>query len=281
MKQNEGLKVASQPYERQKRKLKYSKKAVERAARAIRHNCGKKEREESIKIIQNYREYHLYPLMLMKNHLVRTAVKVDDQAIVVRRLKRLPTIIDKLERRTLDGSTPNAIQLTRMQDIGGCRVILQTLAKLEELHDRLTKSKSVHRIKKTNNYLKPKKSGYGGIHLTYSCFDNDEKKHEWKNTKIEVQLRTELQHSWATSLEIIDTIKNVNLKTSIDGHKEWRVFFTAAGKLVAHSEGAYSLTTQELLSERTILRESETKLNVIDTLKKYSVALSLINSLIK
>ena len=42
--------------------------------------------------------------------------------------------------------------------------------------------------------------------------------------KIEIQLRTELQHAWATSLEIIDTLENIKLKTSNEGHEEWRRF---------------------------------------------------------
>lgn len=270
--------MASQPYEQQKRKLNHSKKAVERAARAIRHQCDLEQREEAIKIIQNYREYHLYPLMLIKNHLARTAKKVDTSAIVVRRLKRLPTIINKLERRTLDGINPNTIQLTSMQDIGGCRVIVKNLEKLKQLHEKLNKSKSVHRIRKTNDYLKPKESGYGGIHITYNCFENYKQEHEWKNTRIEVQLRTELQHNWATSLEIIDTIKNVQLKTSMDGHKDWRAFFSAAGKLVAHKEKAYILTNEELYEEQLTLARLQKNLNVIETLAQYTVAISHVNT---
>ncbi|PPW35426.1 GTP pyrophosphokinase, partial [Escherichia coli] len=71
-------------------------------------------------MIQNFRELHLYPLMLMKNHLARAAAKVDKdkKILVARRLKRLSTIIDKLERPSLDGGrTSNAIKLTRMQDV--------------------------------------------------------------------------------------------------------------------------------------------------------------------
>ena len=50
-----------------------------------------------------------------------------ETATVVRRLKRLPTIIDKLQRKSLDGKTDNAISLKRMHDIGGCRVILDSM----------------------------------------------------------------------------------------------------------------------------------------------------------
>ncbi|HGU1538836.1 TPA: GTP pyrophosphokinase, partial [Escherichia coli] len=80
--------------------------------------------------------------------------------------------------------------------------------------------------------LTPKPSGYSGIHLAYSCFDEENGNNPWSKTKIEVQLRTELQHAWATSLEIIDTLENIKLKTSNEGHPEWRRFFYLSGCLV-------------------------------------------------
>jgi len=166
--------MTSKAYENQKRILGYSKKRVDKAGRDIRHGCDDDVRNESIRIIQNFRAVHLYPLMLIKNHLTRAVKKESKKAIVARRLKRLPTIIDKLERPTLDGKKDNAIKLTRMQDIGGCRAIVPNLNQLNSLHDRLDSSNSVHKIIKTDNYLTPKESGYGGIHLVYSCFDESE-----------------------------------------------------------------------------------------------------------
>ncbi|HFV5950166.1 TPA: GTP pyrophosphokinase, partial [Escherichia coli] len=101
--------MGSEVYQSQKCELKYSKSQIEKAARKIRHGCEGAEREEAIKMIQNFRELHLYPLMLMKNHLDRAAKKVDkeNKIIVARRLKRLSTIIDKLERPSLDGGATN------------------------------------------------------------------------------------------------------------------------------------------------------------------------------
>lgn len=46
----------------------------------------------------------------------------------------LSTIIDKLERPTLDGFNNNAIDVTRMQDIGGCRAIVSDLKQLNQLY---------------------------------------------------------------------------------------------------------------------------------------------------
>lgn len=265
-------------YQTQKIALNFSKKEIDRAASSIRHGCIDEDRIDAIDKIQNFRAIHLYPLMLMKNHLARTANKVSKNIIIARRLKRLPTIIDKLERPTLDGVTDNAIKLTRMQDIGGCRAIVKNLSTLLMLKRRLENSSSVHEIVKVYDYLKPKDSGYGGIHLVYSCFHNANDDNEWKRTKIEIQLRTNLQHAWATSLEIIDTLEQIKLKTSLEGHDDWRRFFYISGVLVAHDEGASVLPANEINELNRELASLEEKLDVLSKLLKFSLAIKAVTS---
>jgi len=269
--------MASEQYKDQKRPLEYSKKQIDKAARSIRHSVIGEERKSAITKIQSYREFHLYPLMLMKNHLARTARAVSPNAIVARRLKRLPTIINKLERPTLDGNSENAIKLTRMQDIAGCRAIVKNKKELYQLKDKLEHSKSVHKIVRTQDYLtKPKDSGYGGLHLIYSCYEGLENTHPWKKASVEIQLRTKLQHAWATSLEIIDTLESINLKTSITGHSDWRRFFSLAGKLIAHDEGLCIIDDEfdrlQLFKDLFVLEQN---LEVISKLRKYNLAISL------
>lgn len=266
--------MSNNTYNNQKKKLKFSRKRVDKASRDIRHGCVGELRDESIKVIQNYRETHLYPLMLIRNHLSHPVRKVSKQAIIARRLKRLATIIDKLERPTLDGKQANTIRLTRMQDIGGCRVILPKLRHLYKLKESLESSRSVHQIVKTVDYLSnPKDSGYLGVHLVYSCFSGQEGDSDWKGSKIEVQLRTELQHAWATALEIIDTLENLRLKTSLSGNENWRRFFYIAGRLVAHDEKAFSIPEDEIGGFIAEFTELEKQLDVRRALGKFSLAI--------
>lgn len=77
--------MGNEVYESQKCTLKFSKTLIDKSAQNIRHGCDGEEKELAIAMIQNFRELHLYPLMLMKNHLARTAVKVDRKTIVARR----------------------------------------------------------------------------------------------------------------------------------------------------------------------------------------------------
>lgn len=268
--------MGNEVYESQKCTLKFSKTLIDKSAQSIRHGCDGEQKAQAIAMIQNFRELHLYPLMLMKNHLARAAAKIDKKTIVARRLKRLSTIIDKLERPTLDnGKTSNAIRVTRMQDIGGCRAIVKNIEQLKELRERLVKSRSVHKIIKESDYLTPKESGYGGIHLVYSCFDSSDDNYPWKKTKIEVQLRTQLQHAWATSLEIIDTLENIKLKTSSEGHEDWRRFFYLSGCLVAHDEKACVLDKEVVKEYQKELKALAEHLSVISKLGSYVFSLSV------
>ncbi|MHA2767103.1 RelA/SpoT domain-containing protein [Vibrio harveyi] len=267
--------MASEQYSDQKRPLKSSKKQIDKAARRIRHGVDGQERIGAIEKIQEFREYHLYPLMLLKNHLVRTARKVNPEVVVARRLKQLSTIIDKLERPTLDGKSANAIKLTRMQDIAGCRAIVDNDDELYQLRDKLLKSKSVHKVIYTSDYLsEPKKSGYGGYHIVYSCYEHQKEPHPWMKARVEIQIRTQLQHAWATSLEIIDSLEGINLKTSIGGHVEWRRYFKILGKLVAHEESFCTLSEDEYANYLGELMDLGTDLNVLKKLNDYSIALS-------
>lgn len=268
--------MANQQYKNQKKPLKFSKNSIDRAAQNIRHGIQGDERQDAIVKIQNFREFHLYPLMLLKNHLARTSNKVSNKIIVARRLKRLSTIIDKLERPTLDGQASNAIKLTRMQDIAGCRAIVKNLTQLKKLQQKLEHSRSVHKIINTKDYLTcPKKSGYGGVHLVYSCYKGQKEEHEWKKAKVEVQLRTELQHAWATSLEIIDTLEQTKLKTRTEGDQKWRKFFEIAGRLVAHEEKACLIEDEnELLKLREDLWDLNDELGATQKLTRYSMAIT-------
>ena len=200
--------MVNERYEKSKQALTFSKKQVEKAGRTIRKNEG--DFELAIKVIQNFRASHLYPLQIIKNLIWKHVKKLNllETATVVRRLKRLPTIIDKLQRVSLDGQTDNAISLKRMQDIGGCRVILESLDDLKQLNKSLDSSKTVHGVKIYDYITSPKLGGYRGIHRVYKSYDKSDS-HPWKGFQIEVQLRTRLQHLWATTVEIFQECLSV------------------------------------------------------------------------
>ncbi len=96
------------------------------------------------------------------------------------RLKRTPTIIDKLRRRP-------TMKLSSMQDIGGCRAVFSKQSEVARVLARFTyNSLKRNEIEDTvRDYVtNPRSSGYRGVHV-WTRYDG---------RRIEVQLRTEMQH---------------------------------------------------------------------------------------
>jgi hypothetical protein len=103
------------------------------------------------------------------------------------RLKRMARIIDKLARYPTS-------RLTQMQDIGGCRVVVDTLGEVRALQKRLVEV-WVDDIRHVDDYVgQPKPDGYRAIHMIVVK----------QQHLVEIQLRTRLQHEWATLVERLE-----------------------------------------------------------------------------
>lgn len=232
--------MASAQYQKGKRVLPHSKSQVKKAGEAIRKREG--DIALATEIIRDYRAAHLYPLTIIKNLLWKHTRKINKSALIARRLKRLPTIIDKLQRKTLDGVNPNSMSVTGMSDIGGCRVIVDNKEQLIALNLSLNQSRTTHKTKRVRDYiLYPKSTGYRGIHRIYECY-NREKEHPWKGFTIEVQLRTKLQHLWATTIEVVDLCEGKALKTNpFEADIRWSEFFFIMSEFFAETDGFITL----------------------------------------
>ena len=84
--------------------------------------------------------------------------------------------------------------------------------------------------------LNPKDDGYRSYHLIGKFKDDfGEKK------VIEVQIRTKLQHDWATALEIVDLFTGQALKSN-QGNKDWKEFFASVSKQFAVMEEIHNFS---------------------------------------
>ena len=195
-------------------KLLYSKKAVQRAGeKLIVENIlvdKPEEYKESMQILSNWRSSHVNSLKVMLENLQSACEKIDKKHIVVARLKRTPSIVNKLKRF-------DKMKLRNMQDIAGCRAILTSTKNVYKLRRELNKSRY---FKVTDYIKKPKSDGYRGIHLIGKCKDED----NGIDYPVEIQLRSKIQHAWATAVEIIDLFTNQSLKNN-NGQQEWLDFF--------------------------------------------------------
>lgn len=267
--------MVNESYEKSKQPLAFSKNQVEKAGRMIRKKEG--DLEHAIEVVQSFRAAHLYPLQIIKNLVWKHVKKLNllETATVVRRLKRLPTIIDKLQRKSLDGKSDNAISLKRMHDIGGCRVILDSLDDLKRLSESLDLSRTVHGSKIYDYINNPKPSGYRGIHRVYKSYEKSEK-HEWKGFQIEVQLRTRLQHLWATTVEIVDIIEKESLKTNPQAASEnWKRFFEIMGEFLAVKDGSWEISQETATSYKKELVLLNTELSIFNKLDAFNSAFQL------
>ncbi|HBT96814.1 MAG TPA: (p)ppGpp synthetase [Desulfobulbaceae bacterium] len=220
------------------------------------------ERDEALALLSEWRSLHWYPLsqfymMLSRNHVP----KIEPTGIVAQRLKRLPTIIDKLKNRQ------QTMKLARMQDIGGLRVILSSVTKIRRLEERIGQSRWKHqqRLNNRRDYItEPRSSGYRGIHLVYEY--QSATKPEYDGLLIEIQLRTRLQHLWATAVETVGFFYQESLKSSL-GSDMWLDFFRLASALFALEEKQRPATefqneSKEALSMR--LREYMERNSILD-----------------
>ncbi|QNO19425.1 RelA/SpoT domain-containing protein [Caproicibacterium amylolyticum] len=180
-------------------------------------------------IIDNWRASHAYPLHVFYMNLRRIAKKRND-IIVAERLKRLDSIVDKLKRE-------QGMKLSRMQDLGGCRIVFPTLSEVYTYSEKLRNSRIRHIFKREHDYIRnPKTSGYRSLHLIYK-FQSDTSGLDIYNNNmlIELQFRTHLQHIWATALETMGLFTHQALKAG-KGSNDIKRFFVLISSLFAIKE---------------------------------------------
>jgi putative GTP pyrophosphokinase len=166
-----------------------------------------------------------------------------------------------------------------MQDIGGVRGIVKSIEEVRDLESQYRKGRFTHQLLKVNDYIaKPKPDGYRGIHLIYKYKLDGRSGEAWNGLLIEMQLRTKLQHSWATAVETIDTMFNESLKLG-GGKKEWRDFFAIISSAFAHIEESELVPGYEHLSRKETFEaaaKAEASLNVLTRLSGIAEALHTI-----
>lgn len=181
----------------------------------------------ALRVINNWRSSHAFPLNTLQVGLRNKARQVTRRSIVAQRIKRLSSIRGKLRRY-------DWLTLSQMQDVGGCRAVVQTVGQVQALEHLHMTSRMKHRLDYENDYItSPKSSGYRGIHLIYRY--NSDKNEKYNGLRIEVQLRSRLQHAWATAVETVGTFLQQSLKSS-QGEQEWLRFFALMGSYLAERE---------------------------------------------
>jgi hypothetical protein len=219
-----------------------------------------------VEIVDEWRKAHLTPLSSVAMWLRKPSIDATGLA-PAQRLKRRSTVLDKLiQGRSSDAST--------MHDLGGCRLIFPNVQALQDFRNYLeTKTRAAHRLQhhrdKYDYIATPKETGYRGVHYVYGYEPSSVSNESLKGLKIEVQLRTDVQHAWATSVEIADLVLGARTKFE-DGSGLYGEFFRAASELLARRHEGMTSCLPEL-SDRELLEafnEEERKHSLLDRLDR-------------
>ncbi|MCC8487118.1 RelA/SpoT domain-containing protein [Xanthomonas campestris pv. raphani] len=244
----------------------YSRKQISRAGDLlVKPDVSEEELVWAADVLTNWRACHGYPINTFQATLRNKLKSIDQQAIVAQRLKRTPSIILKLQR--FEG-----MKLARMQDIGGLRAIVGSIAKLKKLEVAYRNSAFSHDLSHSKNYVEvPKDDGYRGIHMIYK-YDNPLAP-DYEGLSVELQFRTRVQHAWATAVETMGTFLGQALKSG-QGSAEWKKFFVVASAALAAVEktapvpGYEKFTVLEIAEE---LRDIEARLHVLEKLRNFAI----------
>jgi Region found in RelA / SpoT proteins len=174
----------------------YSRNQVDKAGGIlVRGHDGSPQYANALVVINNWRASHQYPLNTFQVTLRRKASAVSDNFFVSQRIKRLESIQRKLESGTM--------QLSQMQDIGGCRAVIETVDDIVALRRLYDRSRFDHSFKNGKDYIREPKD------------DGTSKTAHYDDLQIEIQIRSQMQHAWATAVEAVGTLQNKPLNGEV------------------------------------------------------------------
>ena len=218
---------------------------------------------EAFHIANSWRDSHAYPMRSVRYSLIWYMRKRDLHGLTAARLKRMQAIRRKLRRISLN--------LNQLQDLGGCRAILPSIADVQTLVGEL-RANSRHEIWAEDDYISaPKPDGYRSHHLRFKfCGQGATKAHDGR--RIEIQIRTRLQHSWATAVEAVGMFRREDLKGD-RGSLEWLRLFQLMSAEFAAAERSPEGPGLPCHSDRyNEIRDLEKRLDAVSTLDNLSNA---------
>ncbi len=248
--------------------MRISNSQIDKAGKTLSLTPSNKE---AFELINDYRSLYSLPLARLRTNIHQYFNKRKKANIITQRLKRIPTIINKIGRM-------GTMNVSQMQDIGGLRVIVNDVNEVYALQRHLANKRSDFRFtqKNTDDYIQTpkirgKKGGYAyrSLHIVY-IFHNENK--DYDNLKVELQIRTKKQHYWATAVEVIDIIEKQSIKFGM-GNTDWNDFFAITSSLFALHEGTAVFEEHQHFEKNDLLNkfyEIEQRIGVITKLNGIS-----------
>lgn len=252
-----------------------SKNQIKRAGNVLATSAsGTPEFKQAQELANRWRACHAYPLNTFQATLRTKLQGYKGNPLVAQRLKRMPTVIDKLKRY------PN-MKLTTMQDIGGVRAIVQDINDVYKLVNKYVKSRRFpHKLEDHKDYiaLPRDQDGYRSVHLVYNY--QNASFTSYNGLRVEIQIRTKLQHIWATAVETMGAFLGQSLKNK-QGDADWLHFFALVSSAFAHIESTPPIPRFADLTKNQTYQEIaclEAKLGILDKMRGFSSVVESVGS---
>lgn len=203
-----------------------SKSRINRAGDNVRAGTPS---AEDLAVIEEWRAAHRAVLntfqSILRNRTRKTSITV------AQRHKRKRTIFDKLRRFP-------RMQLSRMDDVAGCRLIFGGIRELYAFRNKFHKARFNHTRRNDldkYDYIKnPKSTGYRGIHDVYEYDVRSEIGKGLAGLYVEIQYRTLVQHAWATAVELIGFVTASQPKFQ-EGDRRYENAMALASEILARA----------------------------------------------
>lgn len=253
-----------------------TKNQVKKAGRIlVDEGAAEPDRGWALQVAGEWRAAHREPLEDMERiiHDALDGLGVGTlDAFVASRIKRLESIVGKLRRAGL------CMKLNEMNDIAGCRIVVPTLDDVRLVAGRISEVaplKDAHSIKNYIDFPHPNNDGYRGIHLITR---HDAPSVDLRGLFCETQVRTRLQHAWATALETYDVASRERLKFG-RGSENAKRFFQITSALFAMAEGGSTtgVVTEPVEELRRELSEIEEQDHIQKRLQACSGSVAILS----
>ena len=175
--------------------MKYSRNQINKAGDTILTSKDPVIVTTAIEMVNDWRTNHLVPLNTLGNKVVE--VLNENKIKPMFTSQRLKRLTSIQYKLDLNPS----MKLGGMQDIGGFRIVLKDVPALS-------------------------------IHFVYKYHSTDE---TYDGLRVELQIRTKLQHNWATAVETAGLYTQTSLKSN-QGDNKWLSFFKIVSSLFAIKE---------------------------------------------
>lgn len=237
--------------------MKLSRTKIDKSGLALSKGKFKDEIEfiELEDAFDEYRKAHLKPLSETTLEIQRMLSNYGAKYYIAQRLKRKPQIVRKLNRLS--------VRLTQLQDIGGCRIIVQKNQDVDNIFAFLSekaRSEAGFKIERVTDYREKGRddTGYRSLHVIM----------ERSDVLLELQIRSRIQHYWAESIERTSVIYGHYLKEK-EGDPEVIDYFKHLSDVFYELEAGREPSIQQKLQIDSLRQKCEAIITASDKHKVF------------